>query len=96
MEALLGRCVASWFPGATGVAGAVRLSGGASQETWSFDIVHPAGNVGAILRTCASACADSRAGMIPSSLAQSFTSDRLMIRWTRLHLQQLGSTLNND
>src|SRR4029077_19673582 len=24
--------------------------GGASQETWSFDIVHPDGNVGAILR----------------------------------------------
>ena len=29
---------------------AVRLSGGASQETWSFDIVHPDGNIGAILR----------------------------------------------
>jgi aminoglycoside phosphotransferase (APT) family kinase protein len=50
MEASLGRCVASWCPGATGVTGAVRLSGGASQETWSFDIVHPAGNIGAILR----------------------------------------------
>jgi aminoglycoside phosphotransferase (APT) family kinase protein len=50
MEALLGRSVASWYPGATGVAGAVRLSGGASQETWSFDIVHPDGNIGAILR----------------------------------------------
>jgi aminoglycoside phosphotransferase (APT) family kinase protein len=50
MEALLGRCVASWYPGATGVAGAVRLSGGASQETWSFDIVHPDGDIGAILR----------------------------------------------
>jgi aminoglycoside phosphotransferase (APT) family kinase protein len=50
MEALLGRCVAAWCPGATGVAGAVRLSGGASQETWSFDIVHPDGNIGAILR----------------------------------------------
>src|SRR6202161_1171563 len=50
MEALLGRCVASWYPGATGVTGAVRLSGGASQETWSFDIVHPAGNMAAILR----------------------------------------------
>jgi aminoglycoside phosphotransferase (APT) family kinase protein len=50
MEALLGRSVASWCPGATGVAGAVRLSGGASQETWSFDIVHPDGNIGAILR----------------------------------------------
>src|SRR5947208_7440440 len=50
MEALLGRCVASWYPGATGVRNAVRLSGGASQETWSFDIVHPDRNIGAILR----------------------------------------------
>jgi aminoglycoside phosphotransferase (APT) family kinase protein len=50
MEEKLGRCVASWCPGATGVVGAVRLSGGASQETWSFDIVHPDGNIGAILR----------------------------------------------
>jgi aminoglycoside phosphotransferase (APT) family kinase protein len=50
MEALLGRCVASWCAGANGVANAIRLSGGASQETWSFDIVHPAGNIGAILR----------------------------------------------
>jgi aminoglycoside phosphotransferase (APT) family kinase protein len=50
MEAELGRCVASWCPGATGVANAVRLSGGASQETWSFDITHPNGLIGAILR----------------------------------------------
>ena len=50
MEKLLGRCVASWCAGAAGVVGAVRLSGGASQETWSFDIVHPGGNIGAILR----------------------------------------------
>ncbi|WP_029587205.1 phosphotransferase family protein [Bradyrhizobium sp. URHD0069] len=50
MEEQLGRCVASWCPGATGVVEAVRLSGGASQETWSFDIVHPNGTVGAILR----------------------------------------------
>jgi aminoglycoside phosphotransferase (APT) family kinase protein len=50
MEALLRRCVGSWCPGATGVIRAVRLSGGASQETWSFDIVHPGGNIGAILR----------------------------------------------
>ena len=50
MEQALGRCVASWCPGATGVANAARLSGGASQETWSFDIVHPGGNIGAILR----------------------------------------------
>jgi aminoglycoside phosphotransferase (APT) family kinase protein len=50
IEAELGRCVASWYPGATGVAGAEKLSGGASQETWSFDILHPDGNIGAILR----------------------------------------------
>ena len=50
IEDQLGRCVASWYPGATGVTGAAKLSGGASQETWTFDIVHPNGNVGAILR----------------------------------------------
>jgi aminoglycoside phosphotransferase (APT) family kinase protein len=50
MEQELGRCVASWYTGATGVTGAAKLSGGASQETWSFDIVHPGGHVGAILR----------------------------------------------
>jgi aminoglycoside phosphotransferase (APT) family kinase protein len=50
IEDELKRSVASWYPGAIGVAGAARLSGGASQETWSFDIVHPQGNVGAILR----------------------------------------------
>src|SRR3984893_21573 len=50
MEQKLGRCVAAWCPGATGVVGVTRLSGGASQETWSFDIVHPNGNIGAILR----------------------------------------------
>jgi aminoglycoside phosphotransferase (APT) family kinase protein len=50
VEQLLGRCTASWCPDATGVTGAARLSGGASQETWSFDIVHPNGTIGAILR----------------------------------------------
>ena len=50
IEDQLGRCVASWYPGASGVDGAAKLSGGASQETWTFDIVHPDGNVGAILR----------------------------------------------
>lgn len=49
-EDRLGRSVPAWCPGATGIAGAARLSGGASQETWSFDIVHPDGNIGAILR----------------------------------------------
>lgn len=50
IETDLGRCVTSFYPGATGITGAAKLSGGASQETWTFDIVHPAGNVGAILR----------------------------------------------
>src|SRR5690348_6491037 len=50
IEQELKRCVASFYPGATGVAGAAKLSGGASQETWSFDILHPAGSFGAILR----------------------------------------------
>src|SRR2546423_5726505 len=50
IEDQLGRCVASWYKGATGVTGAAKLSGGASQETWTFDIVHAGGNTGAILR----------------------------------------------
>lgn len=50
IETELSRCVADFSPGATGVTGAAKLSGGASQETWTFDIVHPGGNVGAILR----------------------------------------------
>jgi aminoglycoside phosphotransferase (APT) family kinase protein len=50
IEAELGRCVATWCAGATGVTAAEKLSGGASQETWSFDIVRPEGHIGAILR----------------------------------------------
>jgi aminoglycoside phosphotransferase (APT) family kinase protein len=50
IETELSRCVAAWCPGAVGVTGLARLSGGASQETWTFDIVHPRGNIGAILR----------------------------------------------
>src|SRR6476660_2675871 len=50
IEEQLERCVASFYPGATGVAGAAKLSGGASQETWTFDILHPSGTIGAILR----------------------------------------------
>jgi aminoglycoside phosphotransferase (APT) family kinase protein len=47
---LLARSVTSWCNGAAGVTDAKRLSGGASQETWSFDITHPDGAIGAILR----------------------------------------------
>src|SRR3981189_3311874 len=50
IEELLERCVAAWRPGATGGTSAIRLSAGASQETWSFDILHPDGNTAAILR----------------------------------------------
>ncbi len=50
MQQALSRCVSRWCDGATGVADAKRLSGGASQETWSFDILHPDGARGAILR----------------------------------------------
>jgi aminoglycoside phosphotransferase (APT) family kinase protein len=50
IDAALARCVAGWCAGATGVAHAMRLSGGASQETWSFNILHPEGDIGAILR----------------------------------------------
>ena len=50
IEGELRRSVGSWYPGATGISGTTKLSGGASQETWSFDIVHPTGNVGVILR----------------------------------------------
>jgi aminoglycoside phosphotransferase (APT) family kinase protein len=50
IEAELSRSVARWCPGATGVTGAAKLSGGASQETWRFDIAHADGNIGAILR----------------------------------------------
>jgi aminoglycoside phosphotransferase (APT) family kinase protein len=50
IEQQLGRCVRNWCEGATGVGFAARLSGGASQETWSFEILHPGGNIGAILR----------------------------------------------
>jgi aminoglycoside phosphotransferase (APT) family kinase protein len=50
IETALSRCVAAWCPGAAGVTGLAQLSGGASQETWTFDIVHPLGNIGAILR----------------------------------------------
>ena len=49
-EALLKAGMADWFPGATGIDKLQQLSGGASQETWSFDVIHPSGNIGAILR----------------------------------------------
>ncbi len=50
IEAALSRCVTRFMPVATGVRGAAKLSGGASQETWRFDILRPGGDVGAILR----------------------------------------------
>jgi aminoglycoside phosphotransferase (APT) family kinase protein len=73
MQALLGHSVVAWCPGATGVVNAVRLSGGASQETWSFDIEHPNGNIGAILRR-----APAGFGAAPSRAAGLDAEARLM------------------
>jgi aminoglycoside phosphotransferase (APT) family kinase protein len=50
IEEFLNRSVASWYPGAIITANEKKLSGGASQETWSFDILHSGGSFGAILR----------------------------------------------
>jgi aminoglycoside phosphotransferase (APT) family kinase protein len=50
IEEALSRSVRRWHAGAAGVVAATKLSGGASQETWSFEIVHAGGNLGAILR----------------------------------------------
>jgi aminoglycoside phosphotransferase (APT) family kinase protein len=75
MQGLLERCVASWCPGATGVASLVRLSGGASQETWSFDIVSAGGNTGAILRR-----APSGYGAAPARAAGLNAEAKLMQR----------------
>ncbi len=66
MQEALSRRAASWVRGATGVANARQLSGGASQETWSFDILHPDGDRGAILRRAplgASAAPERAAGL---------------------------------
>ncbi|MCP3458893.1 phosphotransferase family protein [Bradyrhizobium sp. CCGUVB23] len=73
IEAELSRSVARWCPGATGITGAAKLSGGANQESWRFDILHPNGNVGAILRRAAK---DYR---VASSRAAGFAAEaRLM------------------
>jgi aminoglycoside phosphotransferase (APT) family kinase protein len=50
IEEALSCSLRRWYPGATNVVAAAKLSGGASQETWSFEIVHASGNLGAILR----------------------------------------------
>jgi aminoglycoside phosphotransferase (APT) family kinase protein len=75
MQALLERCVRSWCTGASGVANLVRLSGGASQETWSFDIVRAGGDLGAILRR-----APSGYGAAPARAAGLNTEAELMRR----------------
>ncbi len=66
IEGPLAAGIAAWFPGATGIARLQRLSGGASQETWSFDVLHPDGIIGAILRRAPeghSAAPDRAAGL---------------------------------
>jgi aminoglycoside phosphotransferase (APT) family kinase protein len=73
MEEKLASSVGRWYSGATGVIAAEKLSGGASQETWRFDIVHPEGNVGAILRR-----APKGYGAAPSRAAGLKAEARLM------------------
>jgi aminoglycoside phosphotransferase (APT) family kinase protein len=73
IEAELSRSVARWCPGATGTTGATKLSGGASQETWRFDITHPEGMIGAILRR-----APKGYGAAPSRAAGLGAEARLM------------------
>ncbi|WP_420133783.1 phosphotransferase family protein [Rhodopseudomonas sp.] len=46
----LAHSVRRWCAGATGIRAAAQLSGGASQETWSFVIERPDGDIAAILR----------------------------------------------
>ena len=50
IESSLKASIARWFPGATGIDRLAQLSGGASQETWSFDVLHPEENIAVILR----------------------------------------------
>lgn len=73
IEDELTRSVRTWYPGATGVANVAKLSGGASQETWSFDIVHAGGDVGAILRR-----APKGYGLVPTRAAGLDAEARLM------------------
>ena len=50
IESAIKTGIARWFLGATGIDRLAQLSGGASQETWSFDVLHPSGNIAVILR----------------------------------------------
>jgi aminoglycoside phosphotransferase (APT) family kinase protein len=50
MEPALAACMRRFLPGATGIAKLRRLSGGASQETWSFEALVPEGPLPLILR----------------------------------------------
>jgi len=50
VEAALAALVVGRLPGASGVTSVRRLSGGASQETWSFDVTTAGGSLPLILR----------------------------------------------
>ena len=69
----LARVVAARIPEASGIDGLRRLSGGASQETWSFDATTPAGAV------------PLHSGVqSPRSLARTvFTAPGLNVSWMR-------------
>ncbi|EKS35727.1 phosphotransferase family protein [Afipia clevelandensis] len=50
IESAIKASVTRWFPGAAGMDRLAQLSGGASQETWSFSVLHPEGDIAVILR----------------------------------------------
>jgi aminoglycoside phosphotransferase (APT) family kinase protein len=54
------------LPGVTAIAGLKRLSGGASQETWSFDALTPSGAVPLILRRSPGGKRAERSAIAPS------------------------------
>ncbi|NVN84456.1 MAG: phosphotransferase family protein [Rhodopseudomonas sp.] len=96
IEQQLERCVRSWCPGATGVSDAARLSGGASQETWSFEIAHPDGNIGAILRRAPSGygAAPSRAaGLAAEAVLMRLAHDAGIPSPRVLHVLEPGDEL---
>src|ERR1700753_1988518 len=96
MQAELGRCVASFYPGATGIANAAKLSGGASQETWSFDIVHASGKAGAILRRAPQgygAAPGRAAGIEGETIARKILRDEEFAKARPLLARQLGGAV---
>jgi aminoglycoside phosphotransferase (APT) family kinase protein len=65
LAAALGALAGRLVPGATGIAKLRRLSGGAVQETWAFEVVGEAGRVPLILRRAPGGVEAARHAAIP-------------------------------